>query len=54
MQSGLLAHRIISRTKVGYRGFSPLSMLMREHIIMRVKADSKLAKDKDLVARLGA
>jgi putative tricarboxylic transport membrane protein len=52
MQSGLLVNRIIGRSKAGYQDFSPLSMLMREHIIVWVKADSPIASGKDLLARL--
>jgi putative tricarboxylic transport membrane protein len=52
MQSGLLVNRIIGRSKVGHQDFSPLAMLMREHIIVWVKADSPIANGKDLVARM--
>ena len=52
MQSGLLVNRIVGRSKVGYREFSPISMLMREHIIAWVKADSPVSSAQDLIARL--
>jgi putative tricarboxylic transport membrane protein len=52
MQSGLLVNRIVGRSKVGYRDFSPLCMLMREHIIAWVKSDSSLKSVQDIVASL--
>jgi putative tricarboxylic transport membrane protein len=52
MQSGLLVNRIVGRSKFGYQDFSPLSMLMREHIIAWVKSDSPLQSGKDLIASL--
>jgi putative tricarboxylic transport membrane protein len=52
MQSGLLVNRIVGRSKFGYQDFSPLSMLMREHIIAWAKSDSPLQSGKDLIASL--
>lgn len=52
MQTGILVNRILGVSAIGYRDLTPLAMLMREHIVAWVKADSPLATGKDLVARL--
>jgi putative tricarboxylic transport membrane protein len=52
MQTGILVNRIVGVATVGYRDLTPLAMLMREHIIAWVKADSPVASGQDLVARL--
>lgn len=52
MQTGILVNRIIGVASIGYRDLTPLAMLMREHIVVWVKAGSPIATGKDLVARL--
>jgi putative tricarboxylic transport membrane protein len=52
MQTGILVNRIVGVATIGYRDLTPLAMLMREHIIAWVKADSPVASGQDLVARL--
>lgn len=52
MQTGILVNRLLGVAAIGYRDLTPLAMLMREHIVAWVKADSPLATGKDLVARL--
>lgn len=52
MQTGILVNRILGVASIGYRELTPLALLMREHIVVWVKADSPLATGKDLVARL--
>lgn len=52
MQTGILVNRIVGVAAIGHRELTPLAMLMREHIVAWVKADSPLATGKDLVVRL--
>ena len=52
MQTGILVNRIVGVAAIGYRDLTPLSMLMREHIVAWVKTDSPVASGKDLLARM--
>jgi putative tricarboxylic transport membrane protein len=52
MQTGILVNRILGVSAIGYRELTPLAMLMREHIVVWVRADSPVASARDLVARL--
>ena len=52
MQTGILVNRITGVAKLGYQDFSPLAMLMREHINVWVKADSPIKSAQDIVAAL--
>jgi putative tricarboxylic transport membrane protein len=52
MQTGILVNRILGISPIGHRDLTPLAMLMRENIVVWVKADSPIASAKDLVARL--
>jgi putative tricarboxylic transport membrane protein len=52
MQTGILVNRIVGVASIGYQDLTPLAMLMREHIIAWVKADSPLQSAKDLIGAL--
>ncbi len=52
MQTGILVNRILGVAKIGYQDLTPISMLMREHIVVWVKADSPVASAQDLISRL--
>jgi putative tricarboxylic transport membrane protein len=52
MQTGILINKIVGVATLGHQDLTPLAMLMREHIIVWVKADSPIASGPDLVARL--
>ena len=52
MQTGILVNRIVGVASIGYQDLTPLALLMREHIIAWVKADSPLKSAKDVIAAL--
>lgn len=52
LTTGLLTNEITGASKLSYRDFTPLSLLMREYIVASVRADSPIASAKDLLARL--
>lgn len=49
---GLLTNEILGTSKLGYREFTPLNILMREYIVATVRADSPITSARDLVAKL--
>lgn len=49
---GLLTNEILGTSKLSYREFTPLNILMREYIVATVRADSPIASARDLVAKL--
>lgn len=52
LTTGLLTNEITGASKLSYRDFTPLSLLMREYIVASVRADSPIASAKDLLVRL--
>jgi putative tricarboxylic transport membrane protein len=52
LSPGLLTNEIVGTSTLSYRDFTPLNILMREYIVLSVKADSPIANAKDLAARM--
>ena len=52
LTTGLLTNEITGASKISYRDFTPISLLMREYIVASVRADSPMASARDLLARL--
>jgi putative tricarboxylic transport membrane protein len=52
LTTGLLTNEITGASKISYRDFTPISLLMREYIVASVRADSPIANARDLLARL--
>lgn len=52
LTTGLLTNEITGASKISYRDYTPISLLMREYIVASVRADSPIASAKDLLARL--
>lgn len=50
--STMLTNHILGTSKLAYQEFTPLSILLREYVVVAVKADSPIANAKDLVDRL--
>lgn len=48
----MLTNQILGIGKLGYQDFTPLSILLREYVIVTVNADSPMMTAKDLVERL--
>jgi len=48
----MLTNQILGIGKLGYQDFTPLSILLREYVIVTVNADSPMTTAKDLVERL--
>ncbi|MBI3069179.1 MAG: tripartite tricarboxylate transporter substrate binding protein, partial [Betaproteobacteria bacterium] len=48
----LIGNRIMGTTHLNYLDFTPLNILVREYVVLTVKADSPIASLKDLTARL--
>ena len=48
----VLSHRIMGTTPLNYLDFTPLNILVREFVVMGVKADSPFTSLKDLTAQL--
>lgn len=48
----LIGNRIMGTTHLNYLDFTPLNILVREYVVITVKADSPIASLKDLTARL--
>jgi putative tricarboxylic transport membrane protein len=51
LSPGLVTSEIVGASQLSYRDFTPLNILMREYIVVSVKADSPLASAQDLAAR---
>ncbi len=49
---GLLTNEILGTSKLSYRDFTPINILLREYIVVSVRGDSPLASARDLIARL--
>jgi len=52
LSPGLITNELLGTSTLSYRDFTPLALLMREYIVMSVKADSPLTSAKDLAARM--
>ena len=48
----LIGNRIMGTTQLNYQDFTPLNILVREYVVISVKADSPIATLQDLTARL--
>ena len=48
----MLTNQILGIGKLGYKDFTPLSILLREYVIVTVNADSPIASARTLVERL--
>lgn len=48
----LIGNRIMGTTQLNYLDFTPLNILVREYVVLAVKADSPIASLQDLTARL--
>ena len=52
LSTTLLTNQIIGVSPIRYQDLTPLNILMREYVVLTVKADSPLGSGKDLIARL--
>lgn len=52
LSTTLLTNQIIGVSPMRYQDLTPLNILMREYVVLTVKADSRLGSVKDLIARL--
>lgn len=48
----LIGNRLMGTTQLTYTDFTPLNILIREYVVIAVKADSPIGSLKDLTARL--
>ncbi|MCC7485497.1 MAG: tripartite tricarboxylate transporter substrate binding protein [Burkholderiales bacterium] len=48
----MLTNQILGVGKVGYQDFTPLAILLREYIVLTVRADSPIANGRDLGERI--
>lgn len=52
LSTSLLTNQIIGVSPIRYQDLTPLNILMREYVVLTVKADSTLGSARDLIARL--
>jgi putative tricarboxylic transport membrane protein len=52
LSTALLTNQIVGASSIRYQDLTPLNILLREYIVVAVKADSPLASGRDLAARL--
>ena len=50
--STMLTNHILGTSQLKYQDFTPLSVLLREYVLVSVRAESPIASGKDLVERL--
>ena len=48
----MLTNHILGVSKLNYTEFTPLSILVREHVMLTVRADSPISSGKDLIERV--
>ena len=52
LSTALLTNQIVGASPIRYQDLTPLNILLREYIVVAVKADSPLGSGRDLAARL--
>lgn len=52
LSTSLLTNHIVGVSRIRYQDLTPLNILMREHVLAWVRADSPIASSQDLIARL--
>jgi putative tricarboxylic transport membrane protein len=52
LSPGLLTNQIVGTSPLSYRDFTPLNILMREYVVVSVRAESPLTSAKEIIARL--
>ena len=52
LNTALVTNQIMGLSQIRFQDLTPLNILMREYVVVWVKADSAIASGKDLIARL--